>query len=390
MLCKGTYYDKEGKTMTPRQRLFAALEGLPTDHVPVWLLFPYHPTSYYADVRRLPIYRPIVEAVEKEGKAITLDRRHLGVRLFAPKVIERQEEAEENGAKTWRHILEYRGKRLVAEHRVDSSGTRTRKLLASAEDLEFFCSLPLNTDANAIVAELDSQLPVLKQEQAEFPLHLGAIMLDLGEPIIPLYHASALEEYAIWSITHNDLIVSFLDRVMAQKRLVYRYCLERNLADIYFLVGSELASPPLVSRATFQRWIVPYAADLINLVHAAGKKTIQHYHGFIRELLPDFRAMAPDGLHTIEAPPVGNCTLSQAYEELGDNATLIGNVQYDDFRASTPQRMRWAVQEIVAECRGRRLILSPTAGPYETEISPRMQENYLAFLDEAWRSPPPR
>ncbi|MCX7933720.1 MAG: uroporphyrinogen decarboxylase family protein [Planctomycetota bacterium] len=373
--------------MTPRQRLFAALEGAPTDHVPVWLLFPYHPTPYYADVHRLPVYRPIVEAVEKQGKAITLDRRHLSVPVFAAEVKEWREEAEENGVKIWRHILEYRGRRLIAEQRQDAAGTRARKMLTCAEDLEFFCALPVNSDEARISAELDRQLPTLMQERAEFPLHLGGVMLDLGEPIAALYHAADLEEYAVWSLTHGDLIVSFLERVMAQKRIVYRYCLERDLADIYFFVGSELASPPLVSRSTFQRWIVPYAAELIALVRAAGKKAIQHYHGFIRDLLPDFRTMAPDGLHTIEAPPVGNCTFSQAYEELGDSITLIGNVQYDDFRAYTPERMRQAVRDILAECRGRRLILSPTAGPYESDISPRMQENYLAFLDEAWRSP---
>ena len=36
--------------MTPWQRLFAALEGEPTDRVPVWLLFPYHRFSSYVDV----------------------------------------------------------------------------------------------------------------------------------------------------------------------------------------------------------------------------------------------------------------------------------------------------------------------------------------------------
>lgn len=51
---------------------------------------------------------------------------------------------------------------------------------------------------------------------------------------------------------HADAVRAFLDRVMIQKRIVYRWCLERELADVYFLVGSELASPPLVSRATFR------------------------------------------------------------------------------------------------------------------------------------------
>ena len=69
---------------------------------------------------------------------------------------------------------------------------------------------------------------------------------------------------------------------------------------------------------------------------------------------------------------------------MGDRIALIGNIQYDDFLRFTPQQMIEAVQAVLAECRGKRLILSPSAGPYEEVISPRMVENYLAFLKAGW------
>ena len=40
--------------MTPRERLLAALDGRPTDRVPLWLLFPFHPLNCYVDVRQHP------------------------------------------------------------------------------------------------------------------------------------------------------------------------------------------------------------------------------------------------------------------------------------------------------------------------------------------------
>jgi uroporphyrinogen-III decarboxylase len=210
------------------------------------------------------------------------------------------------------------------------------------------------------------------------------MMLDLGEPINLLYHSSRLEAYAVWSLTHSDLIVDFLDRLMQQKRLVYQYFLERRLADVYFMVGSELASPPLVSPKTFQKWIVPYATELIDMVHSYHAKAIQHYHGFIKRILPDFLTMGPDALHTIEAPPTGNCTLTEAFEIVGDKIALIGNIQYDDFRRLTPPQMAEAVRAVLDEACGRRLILSPTAGPYEQSISAQMVENYLTFMRTGW------
>jgi uroporphyrinogen-III decarboxylase len=210
------------------------------------------------------------------------------------------------------------------------------------------------------------------------------MMLDLGEPVGALYHASDLTQYPLWSLTHTDIVRQLLDRRMEHKRIVYRWCLERDLADVYFLVGSELASPPMVSRETFRTWVLPYARELIEMIHGYGKKVIQHYHGQIGQIIADFPEMCPDGLHTIEAPPVGNCTLTQAYEATGDSITLIGNIQYDCFRSYTENQMREAVKGVLDECRGRRLILSPSAGPYEQEPSPQVFRNYHAFMEAGW------
>ncbi len=373
--------------MNARTRLFAALRGEPTDRVPVWLLFPYHRAGYYGDVRSEPSYAPVVAAAD--ACAITLNRRHLGVHQFTPEVRESYEQIREGGDTLDRWYIEYRGQRIFAETRSGPGGTRIKRLLSTDAELEFYCALPLNLDPAAITAELDAQLPRYLEEKAEFPEPLGAMMLDLGEPVGVLYHSSNLEEYAVWSLTHADLVAGFLEGRMQQVRQVYRYCLEHRLADVYFLVGSELASPPLVSRATFQRWVVPYAAELIGMIRAAGAYAIQHYHGQIREILPDFLTMAPHALHTIESPPIGDCTLTEAYRVVGDRIALIGNVQYDEFRALTPERMADAVRGVLAEARGRRLILSPTAGPYEPSLTPHQVANYLAFVKTAWEHPWP-
>lgn len=372
--------------MTPRQRLFAALAGETTDRVPVWLLFPYHATGYYVDVRQHPRYRPIHELAQE--RAITLNRRNLRAPVHAPPVTSRQEHVSTPRGQVTRDWLECGRARICSQTGPAGAPADRVKLLASAEDLEAYASFPVEIDPARLGAALEAQLPRLRQERAEFPEHLGAMMLDLGEPIGPLYSSANLEEYAIWSLTHDGTVVDLLDRLMERCRLLYTWCLERDLADVYFLVGSELASPPLVSRTTFQRWIVPYARELIELVHGYGKRVIQHYHGQIAEILPDFVTMGPDGLHTIEAPPIGDCTHARAFDVVGDAITLIGNIQYDDFRALEPDQMKRLVRQTLDEAGGRRLILSPTAGPYEERPDPRVFANYRAFLDAAWEYGP--
>lgn len=358
--------------------MFAALEGSPVDRVPIWLLFPYHRVGYYADVRTNPAYKAIFEASREA--AIMLDRRGFNVPLFTPDVEHNRESGNAEGWNTTRDTLKFKDIQLYSETRRAGSEVRIRKTIDSEEDLLQYCQLPICTDRRTIFSALEKQLPQYLKEKSEFPRDYGAMMLDLGEPIGPVYSSSNLSEYPIWSVTRPDEVADLLDRLMQRYRLIYEFCLERELADVYFLVGSELASPPMVSRSTFQRWIVPYAREIIAMIHSAGKKVIQHYHGQIREVLPDFLEMAPDGLHTIEAPPTGNCTMTQAYEITGDRITLIGNIQYDCFRSYTPDEMRAAVRELIEECRGRRFILSPSAGPYEDVISESMQHNYLEFM----------
>jgi uroporphyrinogen-III decarboxylase len=385
--------------MTARERLFASLEGKPTDRVPVWLLFPYHYTYYYVDVREHPDYKPIFAASKKY--ALMLNRRNLGIPsdarllsvrknsipLFTPEVSYKSEVFEQGGAKILREHIVCRGRSIFEEQYISESGSRIKKPINSDADLEFFCSLPVETDEKRIHRELEARLPEYQKEKHEFPKKYGSMMLDLGEPIIPLYAGANLEEYSLWSITQKELVKDFLDRNMQRLRIIYKWCLERDLADIYFLVGTELASPPLVSRNTFLNWIVPYDKELIDMIHSYGKKVIQHYHGQIKELLDDFVEMAPDGLHTIESPPVGNCSLTQAYEKVKDKITLIGNVQYQDFCDLTRDQMVNLVSDILDEAKNNRFILSPTAGPFLKPLPEQMAENYMVFMQTAWNYP---
>lgn len=368
--------------MNPRERLFTVLDGDAADHIPVWLLFPYHNLPFYVDVRKNPRYKRIFEL--SRLYAVTLNRRSLGVPLFTDEVKISDHKLSEGGRDISRTVYEWRGKRLSAELSSGPSGTTVRKLLEDERGLELFCSLPVDTDKDSICRHLDRALPVYLQEQAEFPMELGGMMLDLSEPITPLYGNANLEEFAVWSLSERDLIKDFLDRVMEQKRLVYQYCLERNFADFYFLVGSELAAPPLVGLDCFREWIVPYAKELVAMIHASGKRAIQHFHGQVKALLPDFMEMGADALHTIEAPPVGNCGMREAFEVVGDKLALIGNIQYDDFRSFSKEEMERAVLKLLDETAGRKFILSPTAGPYDPDVSENFLDNYEVMMRTAW------
>lgn len=372
--------------MNAHDRFLAALGGeYPClDHTPIWLLFPYHPTTFYVDVRNNSNYSQVIKMVEKYG--ITLNRRCFARSVFAPEVEIKETSYVENGEQISRREFYWNGSTLFAEMRVSSSTTTVKKMLNSAEDIEWFCSLPIENNKDRLYRQLDEWRLNYEKERQEFPPELGCMMLDLGEPIHILYSESNLEELSIASILPetNQKIIDFLSRLQEHFKIVYQYCADNKLAEVYFMVGSELAAPPMFSERTFTKWVVPFSKELIDIAHKSKAKVIQHFHGQIKSVLPYFVEMGADALHTIEAPPIGNCTLTEAFDIVGGKLTLIGNIQYDDFRSMSQDEMREAVKSVLNEAKGHRFILSPTAGPFDENPGENFIKNYLTFMETAW------
>lgn len=123
-------------SLTPREQLFSVLNGEQLEQPPVWLLFPYHATDYYVDVRNHPLYRPIHE--RSEGQAIILNRRNFDRSPFV-------------------------------------EGEPVPERLNSDEDLETAASCKVETDPARITVFLDDMMPQYMQEKKEFPEELGAM-----------------------------------------------------------------------------------------------------------------------------------------------------------------------------------------------------------------------
>lgn len=60
---------------------------------------------------------------------------------------------------------------------------------------------------------------------------------------------------------------------------LYKYLLERDVGEVFFLVGAEFAGPPLVSPDKFSELCVKYVKGIVDLIRSYGKKSILHYHG---------------------------------------------------------------------------------------------------------------
>ena len=359
--------------MKSRERLSRLFRGKDIDRVPIWLLNPYHTIKWYPDIYSISSYKKVVEKMY--SFCDIFDRRYYD-RGFcysdSPEIIQYSENEKIPGGIREKETVRYGGIELVKYIEKGTDGTKKKYFVDSIDELNSILAMPY-------VAVKPDVTPywVEKEELGD----RGLMMLDLGDPLEVLYHTMSAENFSILSLTDYSKIIEFTDVMYERVFNFYKYFLERDIGEVFFIVGSEFAGPPLVSPDKFNELSVRYVKGLVDLIRSYGKWSIVHYHGNLFHVLPGMREIGMNGLHTVEAPPIGDCTISQARESLGETTILIGNIQYDDLKHKKPEEIRSQVESVIEEGKSGRFILSPTAGPYEETLDTRTAENYLNFIE---------
>lgn len=359
--------------MNSRERLTRLFNGQEIDRVPIWLLAPYHRLGCYANIYNIQSYKKVTEYIE--NYCDTFDRRWYDFgfcRNANPDIKKTSYQKQENGnvadVETW----SYKDFSLTKYTSRGKDGTKVKYYVDDVDDLSKILEIPhvpCQPDVSAYLKE--------KEELGD----RGLMMADIGDPLSSLYSLMSAEDFSIFSLTDYEKILDFTDEMYKRTLENYKYLLERDICDVFFIVGAEFAGPPLVSPTKFNEMCTKYVKGIVDLIRGYGKKSIVHYHGQLYHVLEGMKAINPDGLHTIEAPPVGDCTITQAREALGKDMILIGNIQYDDITRKSKEEIDQMVCDAIEEGKSGKFILSPSAGPYETEISEKTSENYIAFIE---------
>lgn len=362
--------------MRSKERWERFFRGEPVDRAPIWLLFPYHPVSYYTDVYNNPHYQEILRKVEEHDIDI-LNRRKFatGFCFNVSEDINFREEQREDaqGSFVVDRVVEYGNIRLTSSYvRRDNSSMRIKSYVNDIDDLLSILELPYTPprpDLQSFFGE--------REELGD----RGLMMADAGDAVETLYHLCDPADLSIWSILEKEKLVFFLDQIHLRVMEFYRYLLESGVGPVFFAVGAEFMGPPMISPNNFWDLAGKYFQELVTLVHSYGHHFILHYHGNIKRVLPHIAKINPDAVHTIEAPPVGDCTIREARELLGERIAIVGNIQYDDLLRLDEEEIKRLVKEALDEDLSGRLIVSPTAGPYEEEIDNKMVRNYIALIE---------
>jgi uroporphyrinogen-III decarboxylase len=86
----------------------------------------------------------------------------------------------------------------------------------------------------------------------------------------------------------------------------------------------ENTSSYYISPDLYRQHNGPHVKDFVDAMHGAGKLAFIHMCGHVKALLPQFKGIGFDGIHTLTPPPTGDTPWELALDVLGEELVIIG------------------------------------------------------------------
>lgn len=218
----------------------------------------------------------------------------------------------------------------------------------------------------------------------------GIVMYGLDHAMYGLQSLIGPENFALWSLDSREELRAAIHVLAGRVREQAIRAMDQGLGPVFGWVGPEVCIPPLMSPTDFDEFVAAVDKPLIDLIHERGGYVWVHSHGRMGPVLERFMGMGVDVLNPVEAPPMGDLTLAEAFARVGRRMGLEGNIQTHELMTVSADEVRAMVRAALDAGRGYRFILCPTSSyGHQNPPTPRYIENLLAYLDEARRHAQP-
>ncbi len=365
--------------MTSRERLLAAMRCQPVDRVPIYIrgLFVYNEERIK---EKDDSFKPLIEAVKEYADYYEWwPYATYWERFFVTHGIKSKEEeiCLSDKPKKWIYrttIFTPKGE-LVREYtRVENQpGYITKHLIQNEEDVEKVKSIPYQPLKPDVSTFFDYEKRIGDK---------GFVMTGISDAIQRVSELLGSELLCIWSIEKRKIILELLDIFTERIKELVNYFFSQGVGPVFDAIGPEQVLPPLHSPKDFEDFVVHYDKKIIKLVQEKGGIFHLHSHGKLKAVLEKFAEMGPNCLHPLEAPPMGDVTLTEGRKVLGNNVCIEGNIQIGDIFTEEPALFRKRVKRTIEE--GKKIgnfILCPTASPYLPVLTETALSNYLSMLE---------
>lgn len=365
--------------MTRRERILTVLAGGRPDRVPI-STYELCGRNSAAVESRDPSYARLLEFIREKTDCIAMwNPRSNGTFLGSSAPVEMDTREERSGgSRTWRRVLrtpkgELRQTTTVVE------GLRTvwqrEHWCKSPDDVERALSVPYEP------VEYDaSDFARIREEVGEE----GIIMASVADPLCAAAELMAFGDYTVWAMTETEHLVRTLDRLHERWMENLRRMLDCAVVDLYRICGPEYATPPYVPPALFERFVVRYVGEMVDLIHEKGSRARVHCHGKIGRVLEMMAATGADAIDPCEPPPDGDIHLAEVKARAGDRMAIFGNLELKLLEHGSEEEVAEAVRGCMAAAKeGGGYAIMPTAAPINSPLAAKTERNYIRFIETA-------
>ncbi|NLG23899.1 MAG: hypothetical protein GX558_00975, partial [Clostridiales bacterium] len=250
---------------------------------------------------------------------------------------------------------------------------------------EHWCKTPDDVDAYLSIpfvpVEYDaSGYAAMRAETGDH----GIIMASVGDPACTAMEIMEFGEATVWALSEPDHYKETMDELHRRNMINLENLLAAGPVDLYRICGPEYLTPPYLPPRYFERFVAPYVADMVALIHRHGSLARIHSHGRIGRVLDMIRSCGADALDPIEGPPDGDIELAEVKERIGDTMCLFGNLQLKLLENGAEREVREAVRRAMDAAKGDTgYVIMPTASPINVPLNPNTERNYKVFIETA-------
>ncbi|MHB8900717.1 MAG: uroporphyrinogen decarboxylase family protein [Thermoguttaceae bacterium] len=146
------------------------------------------------------------------------------------------------------------------------------------------------------------------------------------------------------------------------------------------LISSAFAGGGFISPRQYEKFVLPFEAEVVRRIKAEGVFVYTHTCGDIGDRLELMADTGIDGIDTLDPPPLGSVDLADAKRRVGDRVFFKGNIDpVHTLLEGTPQQVyQDAIRRLGIGSPGSGYILSSACS-----VSPRVAPENLAMLVKA-------